>query len=231
MSYILDALKKAEAERRQEQVPGLHTQPLPVTPSAHRRPAWLQPAAVGGALTALAVLAVLAWWQPWSAPPPVRQASPVPIPPAATVAQAAPPAPPPARPETTAPAAAEAPPAEAPAKAVKPKAKAEAPKKARLMEQKPESKPEPKPEPKPETAPPEESIVALRDLPEAVQRTIPPISVGGYIYAAKPAARSVLINKRLVREGDQVAPDLVLERMTPNGMVFNFRGTRFRTSY
>ena len=96
-------------------------------------------------------------------------------------------------------------------------------------EPKPASKPELKPESKPE--PPEETIVALRDLPEAVQRTIPPISVGGYIYAAKPAGRSVLINKKLVREGDQVAPDLVLERMTPNGMVFNFRGTRFRTSY
>ncbi|MBK1714502.1 hypothetical protein CKO43_17155, partial [Rubrivivax gelatinosus] len=61
MSYILDALRRAEAERERGAVPGLHSQPnaaLTPTATASRRTAWI----VGGA--ALAVLAAAAggWW-------------------------------------------------------------------------------------------------------------------------------------------------------------------------
>lgn len=235
MSYILDALKKAEAERRREQVPGLDAQPVPVTPSSQRRPAWLWPALIGGAAT-LALLAGLMWWQLWRAAPPAP-AAPV-LPPVAAAAPATPQAPaatePPKTPAAEVPKA-PAPVAEAPPRPAKParqKAKPAPEKKSREPEAAPpEAAPPKTAQSAPATAPAEESISALRDLPEAVQRTIPPISVGGYIYAAMPADRSVLINKRLVREGEQVGPDLTLEKMTPNGMVFNYKGTRFRTSY
>ena len=63
MSYILDALRRAEAERERErgQMPGPHAQP-PVPPVAQRRPAsrrWQAPL-IGFAL--LALLAGLAAW-------------------------------------------------------------------------------------------------------------------------------------------------------------------------
>jgi general secretion pathway protein B len=242
MSYILDALKKAEAERRQEQVPGLHTQPLPVAPAAYRKPAWMRPA-LGGGIGLLAVLAGLLWWQPWrGAPangPAVKAVAVAPATPAAPATPVvAPAAPAPAPTAAAAAASATRPAAEEPKAAPpaarkrsdpdKPKAKPEAAAKARAEERNAAPASE---KPRAAPVPPEESIAALRDLPEAVQRAIPQMSVGGYIYADKPAGRSVLINKRLMREGDQVAPDLVLERMTPNGMVFNYKGTRFRTSY
>ena len=260
MSYILDALKKAEAERRQEQVPGLHAQPIAPVTENRRGPSWLWPTLGVGTITALAALIAVFWWQPWramptttptttpamtsapqasSVPPPASVAQATPAPPAAPAAQATPPAPMPAptpapttaaraAPETTAPKSAAAI-AKAPPKAAKPKAKpapAAPAKDLRDAETAPavaatNARP----------LPADESIPALRELPEALQRTIPQVTIGGYIYAAKPADRSVLINKRLVRDGDQVAPGLTLEKMTPTGLVFNYNGTRFRTSY
>lgn len=77
----------------------------------------------------------------------------------------------------------------------------------------------------------ETRIATLRELPQDIQSQIPPLTVNGYIYSDKPAERTVLINQRLLREGEQVAPDLRLEKLTPSGMVLNFRGHRYRTSY
>ena len=48
MSYILDALRRADAERERGNVPGLHAQPMPAVtaPGAHtwlRRSLWWTP--------------------------------------------------------------------------------------------------------------------------------------------------------------------------------------------
>jgi general secretion pathway protein B len=40
----------------------------------------------------------------------------------------------------------------------------------------------------------------------------------------------VLIDKVLRKEGDEVAPGLVLEQLLPKGAVFSFRGYRYRVS-
>lgn len=74
-------------------------------------------------------------------------------------------------------------------------------------------------------------IAALRELPEHLQRSIPPLSVGGYIYSANPAERSILLNNRLVREGEQITSGLTLEKMMPKEAVLNYQGQRFRLSY
>ncbi|HJV51866.1 MAG TPA: general secretion pathway protein GspB, partial [Noviherbaspirillum sp.] len=74
-------------------------------------------------------------------------------------------------------------------------------------------------------------LATLHDLPAALQNQIPKIKIGGYIYSANKAERSVLINDRLVTEGDEVAPGLVLERMLPDGMVMRYRGYQYRMRY
>ena len=77
----------------------------------------------------------------------------------------------------------------------------------------------------------EEHIPTLAELPESLRRDLPPLDVSGYIYADLASDRSIIINRRFLREGDQLASDLLLEKLTPAGMVLNFRGTRFRTTY
>jgi general secretion pathway protein B len=223
MSYILDALKKAEHERQLGAVPHLHA-PASVTalPVNTHTPRSIMALLVGLVL-AVVILALLIWLRPWSSDSvytlTIRTAK------ADLSGQPAPVAPalmrvaPPLRAPPVETASVQALPAAQPAKVPAPPAQVPAP---------------PRPLPAPAVAPPQtagESLAALRELPEKIQQQIPPLTVSGYIYADQPADRSVIINSKFIREGDPVAPDLVLEKLTPSGMILNFRGYRYRTSY
>lgn len=80
-------------------------------------------------------------------------------------------------------------------------------------------------------APAEENLRTLRELPDALQHEIPTIAVGGYIYSRNPADRLLLIDKVLRREGEEVAPGLVLEKLLPKSAVMSYKGQRYRHPY
>lgn len=232
MSYILDALRKAESERRQDAVPTIHAQPPRPSLDQHR-PSLRERPWVWVAVAALAVTAIgWAWRQPWQAGNATRPIAPVP---------GEVPAPRPMVPVTTgAPATPVAPvmqtPEDAPRLPAAPAARHAKPKPKRDLAQAPAKEPSPAFRPQsastPVAAPPShENIATIAELPAQIQREIPTLAIGGYLYAEKPAERTVLINKRLLHEGDQAAPDLVIERMMPNGMVLNYKGYRYRRSY
>lgn len=231
MSYILEALKKSQAERQLGELPSIHAPQVQLqggtaASSAQRGPVWL---ALGGA--AVAVAAALLWWQPWQATAPV----PAPVP---AVAAAAPPpvsAPLPAPVSVPAPAAVPAPVLAAPVMPVslpgpqpvpKPEAKREAPPAPAVVAV---------PAPPPVAAAPapasDETVAGMRDLPEPIQRQIPPVAIGGYIYSKNPADRLLLIDKVLRHEGEELAPGLVLEKLQPKGAIFSFKGYRYRVPY
>jgi general secretion pathway protein B len=85
--------------------------------------------------------------------------------------------------------------------------------------------------PAPAAAPAEDNVGPLQSLPDAVQRDIPKVAFGGYIYSPNPAERLLLVDKMLRREGEEVAPGLVLERLLPKAAIMNFRGYRYRVAY
>ena len=209
MSYILEALKKSQAERQLGELPSIHApqvqlQPAPDTSGKRRLPLWL------GVGAACAVAAAWWWWpaQTSVAPAPVA-AAPVPVQaPAPVIAPAPAPMPVPV-------AVKAAPPAPAPAPAPVIKAVT----------------PVPVPAPVPAPVPSEEVIPGLRDLPEPIQRQIPPVALGGYIYSKDPADRLLLIDKVLRHEGEEVAPGLVLEKLQPKAAIFSFKGYRYRVPY
>lgn len=249
MSYILEALKKAQAERQLGNAPTIHAaQPVPVVqPGAG---ASRKPLLVGLGAGALVVVAgALFLWRAAPAPVPAvavqTPAVPAPSAPASAPAAApadslevsAPPPPPqplhvaqprvadaaPALPKTVAPAAPVTPapaqpqvrmPAPAPAPVPAPVQAAAAPAAAPL----------------PASAP-EDSLPFLQQLPEAVQRQVPRVAFGGYMYSANPADRLLLIDKSLRHEGEEVAPGLVLEKLLPRAAVMNYRGVRYRVAY
>jgi len=54
------------------------------------------------------------------------------------------------------------------------------------------------------------------------------MTVTVHAYSATPKDRLVGVNDKLLREGDSLAPDLVLEKITPDGMVLSYKGTKFQ---
>lgn len=228
MSYILEALKKSQAERQLGELPSIHAPQVQLhdgaaSASARRTPVWL---ALGG--VTVAVAAALLLWQPWQAdaaapaaaavvPAVLAQAVPAPLPVAAPPAAVAP-----------APVAASVPPAStaAPVHHARPVAepKQETPGQA-------VSPPVVAPAPAAPAPAAEESVPGMRDLPEPIQRQIPAIAIGGYIYSKNPADRLLLIDKVLRHEGEELAPGLVLEKLQPKAAIFSFKGYRYRVPY
>ena len=47
------------------------------------------------------------------------------------------------------------------------------------------------------------------------------------MYSRTQANRKVSINNNMLREGDAVGPGLVLEQITPEGMVLRYKEYRF----
>lgn len=54
------------------------------------------------------------------------------------------------------------------------------------------------------------------------------MTISVHAYSGNPEARPVGIGSRILREGDYVVPGLKLEQITPDGMVFGYKGFRFR---
>jgi len=214
VSYILEALKKAEAERQLGAPPTIHAPTLEA--AAPRAGGVRKPllAAVGGMAVVIVVLAAVVWRQAAApavvpAPAPTVQ-MPRPAPAAPVVAAAPPPAP----------VVAAVPVAAPPAPATRPEAVTPPPAPVAAV-----------PAPAPAAKPAEEPVQSLHDLPEPIRRAIPTYTMDGYMYSANPADRMILIDKVLRREGEEVAPGLVLEKLLPKGAVFSFRGYRYRVAF
>jgi general secretion pathway protein B len=229
MSYILDALKKADAERERRGVPGLHAQAAGLAGEERRSGGLLRWAAGAGALL---LVAALAWW--WVG---VRDAAPVPP----TATPSAPTAPAPQAPVAQAPAVQtpvvqapvmQAPVMQAPATQTPPDA-AVAPPRVIVPPAPPALVPSPAQAP-PATAASaarSERVVALAQLSPELRRQLPPLTVSGAMYAPQPAARLIFINGQVFREGDTLTEGLVLERIGPASSVLSLRGTRFELKH
>ena len=243
MSYILDALKRADAERERGHVPGLHAQSLDSASSADRHPGLPRWALVAGGGTALLVVAALAWRMGADAhaPLPTPMIAPEPAPataPAVAAAPAVEPAPAPvveAAPVAMAPApppvayVAPPPPAAKPLREAKPPV---APRPTPPVA----VTPAPVPAPAPATARPPEptpnaTVPLMAELPSTLRQQLPHLAVTGSVYSDDAASRFIMLNGEVVKEGGQPAPGLVLERIEPKSAVLRFKGQRFRLPY
>jgi general secretion pathway protein B len=211
MSYILEALKKAQAERQLGNAPTIHAPTLHATPV--HVPSAKKTGALALGLVAAVVLAAGAYL--WS------QRAPVPVAIPATAM-----APVPAPVVTPAPAIVVVPPpviAAAPAPTPGP-----APRPRKV----PAPVPAPAPDaPAPAPASAEDNVRYARDLPQELQQQLPRVTFGGYMYSDNAADRLVLVDKTLRREGEEIAPGLMLEKLLPRGAVLNYRGTRYRVNF
>ena len=234
MSYILEALKKAQAERQLGNAPTIHAPPPVYAAPDRARGGNRRPLMIGLGLGVLVAAGALLWVRHGGEQPVRLAAAPVsaPAPTAAAVPPAAPaPAPGPAPTPAPTPAPREAAPVVA--KPAPAKVAAPAPAPVRVAEAPVSATPAaPAPAPVAAAQPAgEENLRTLQQLPEAVRREIPQVSFGGYIYSPTPGESLLLVDKMLRREGEEVAPGLVLERLMPKAAVMNYRGTRYRVGY
>jgi len=242
MSYILDALRKSDQQRKRG-VPLLLAAQAPM--SAPKRAPRLLYGMV--ALVLLGAGMVIGWLRPWQQEQAIPAARVV-LSPAATTANAAAPAPPEVLPRT----AREARPQELPPTGPAASPIAPAPEEAatiataqqraatqtsnKAAKQAPAQRADKKATPAPpaieaaavESQAPAQTAVSINELPVSIQKDLPALSVMVHAYSDDPAKRMVGINNRLLHEGDEVAPGLKLERITLEGMILNYKGYSFR---
>lgn len=231
MSYILDALRKSDQQRQRGVTPTLLTaQAIAAEPG--RPENW-----VYGLIAAVLVGAgiVIGWLHPWQSEPPApegatvareviaaksRESSPRPTAPAPVTAAPEPvskdrnrnqardrPAPSVSNGET---------------RGMPPNAVATAP----------EVAPTPVPE-KPVTAgltdsASEQRAMTMGELPLAIRQELPSMQISLHLYSTRPWNSFVSINNQMLQEGAYPAPGLRLEQITPDGMIFSYKGYRFR---
>lgn len=88
------------------------------------------------------------------------------------------------------------------------------------------------PEPRPEQPPPARAATAP-SAPIAIgaPASAPPVKVTGATYSDNPAHRMLIVNGKIVLEGQQIEPGLTLEVITPHSAVLNHQGSRFNINY
>lgn len=207
MSYILDALRKAEQERHLRQPPNLLVSPPPIQPTRQRLWLWL-----GLGLGLGFNIALLAYFliqpQPESiertasaAIPEPPVAEPAPAPPLSAIPRKTPIISPP------------------PAEPLHPSITAN-PERPRKPSSKSMSGPSVTIGPEP--------IPTLDALPASVRHNFPTLNLDIHVYSPDADKRFVVVNGRRYREGDLIDDGVVLETVTLDGAILRQGSRRFR---
>ena len=86
--------------------------------------------------------------------------------------------------------------------------------------------------PEPAPAPAVEArVYRVGELPEAIRRDLPNLTLGGAMYSDRAASRMLIINGQVFHEGDTLGPDLSLRHIRLKEAVLEFRGYRYAVSY
>lgn len=212
MSLILEALKKSEQERRRDKGPDLQTIHQPTLTRAPRRSTgWIW----GVALVAVNAAALAFWWQQ-------RQTEPA-RPAAAAVTPAPAPAPAKPAPETA---------AATPAQPIAPSPREQAAA-TRVV---PEAGAEfttvvPGGGAVPSSGDAGDGrIEEVDQLPEDVRNNLPAMTFSFHVFSTNPQQRTIIINNRRMREGDEINAGLQLQQITEDGVILRYAQHRIHIS-
>ena len=225
MSYVLEALKKAQAQREQGGVPGIHSLQVPYVAVEGKVRSSLKPVlwAIAGLL--VVILGLLAWRMGDGLGAPQDPVSPV------QVANGSIPPPPAAAPlnpvlvaptRVSEPVANSLPQGESPlagaAKADVPAAKRAEKAQANVQANAQSKDAGPK-------------IYAVSELPDGVRRDLPTLVISGGSYSSNPAQRLIIVNNQVFTEKGEPATGVVVERIEQNAVVLRFRDYSYRVRY
>lgn len=225
MSFILDALKKAERERKLGNVPSIDATLDGLTAST-RGSRWPTIIAAGLIANAAVLGALYVYWQQRSETPVVQAHSETEVEsPASRATVAKPDTRKDPEPTVTAAVAVEAP---------EPSAT-----KLPLTPTGPSPTPKPLPDQKPTTPPagsePHRTATnierplppLLDDLPAEFRREVPALELSVHVYSDTPSQRFIFVNNRRYGEGQDTQEGARVERIQPNGIVLSYQGREF----
>jgi general secretion pathway protein B len=244
MSFILDALKKAESERHLGELPGIHSQnqiPGLVVKNAGNPQGRRTMLAIALSIAVVGAIGLVWRTLPSASAPVAPTGTPaVRSQPAQAALPPAMPVPVPAMTQATGAAAEPAPRAVATAlstppampKPVIPVKKDKEPPTAMARPAAPSAIPPVSAAAKQAAVAVEPAnVIALAQLPPALRGELPVLAIGGSIYSANPVDRMLLMDKRMLREGDEISPGLVLETILPKGANLRYKGYVFRITF
>ena len=222
MSYILDALRKSDQQRQRGATPTLLT--LQATAAEPGQPAYW----IYGLIAAFLVGAgiVIGWLHPWQQQPPAGEAiAAKPLESNARQTAQAPVAPAPA---TVSPSHAMA--RDRPTPSVSTAERRGTPPQAvATASTEPLKRVPGEPVTKGMTDPAQEqTVMTMGELPLAIRQELPSMQISLHMYSTRPKHSFVSINGRMLQEGEDLAPGIRLEQITPDGMIFSYKGYRFR---
>jgi general secretion pathway protein B len=224
MSYILDALRKAERERSLGQVPTIDGLPLASRPVQRRVWPWVLAAAL--LLNAVVIGGISLFPRDESATDEEQIAEAPPAPSSAPVGEAPPATVPPVEPIES-PVAEVAPPPAPEPETVE-------------TEPLPETAPEPEnvavdepameapPEPLPEAPADIGDTPWLRDMPPEFRSSVPELKIDAHFYSEDRKRRFVMVNLQKYREGERLNEGPELEAILPNGLLLSWQGQQFK---
>lgn len=210
MSYILDALKKSDQLRQLGATPTL--QAAQVTVPVPKRPLFIYYSLLAVVLLGAGIL--IGWLRPWQPEQPVRAMEPVAAKSPVPISQQA----------ASAPLAAST---EMPGQ-IKPNEPALVNTVTTGVAAPIPDKAIPEKSANIDAAAQEQNAIRFDELPDQIQREIPAITVQLHSYSSRPDESLVYINSTRLKEGESVMPGLRLEQITPDGMIFSYKGYRFK---
>ena len=201
MSLILDALKKSEQERQREKAPGLQSIHQPVARRPSKTHRWLW--LLGAAILVINIAALVFWrlQQPVVVDTELPTSS---VAPPSNIAKPHP-APPPQ--VENAPAMSEGPSAE-------------------FAQISPTTN-QPAQVPTNSSAQP---IHEVGELPDEVRNNLPAMTFSFHVYSTNPQQRTIIINNRRMREGEEISAGVQLQEITEDGVILGYQQYRVHIS-
>lgn len=73
-------------------------------------------------------------------------------------------------------------------------------------------------------------VIHVSELPEHIKQRIPTLNFTGHVYSSSPLLRSIIINGSFKEEGEAINHEFTLTEITPSGAIFEYQGTLFEVS-
>lgn len=76
----------------------------------------------------------------------------------------------------------------------------------------------------------QDDLPSLHEVPPAIKATLPELKIVGHTYSKDPQKRMIIINGKILKEGDRIDTNSRLAEITWEGVIVESQGVRFQVS-